>query len=194
MLRRNEELPIKFILPFLCIALILFVGTMTLFPTPSESFYSFQAKDIDLNTVSFSRFKNKVVLIVNVASKCGYTEENYKQLPILDRKYRSKGLEIIAFPCNQFGFQESGTNQEIKELAKTYGVNFLLMDKIEVNGPDAHPLWKFLKKQTGGTEINWNFSKFLITKNGVVYFKYDPATSPFKIEPDVENLLKDSTI
>jgi len=160
----------------------------------SDAFYTFNAKDIDLNVVDFKRFKNQVVLIVNVASNCGYTEQNYKQLPQLYKKYREKGLEIIAFPCNQFGFQEPGTNQQIKELAATYGVDFLLMDKVEVNGENAHPLWKYLRMQTGVTDIEWNFSKFLITRNGYVYSKYEPSLDPLQLEPDIQVLLNDNTI
>uniref|UniRef100_A0A6B2LMJ7 Glutathione peroxidase n=1 Tax=Arcella intermedia TaxID=1963864 RepID=A0A6B2LMJ7_9EUKA len=147
--------------------------------------------DIDKNPVDFTQFKDKVVLVVNVASNCGYTKIHYEQLPFLYKKYNSRGLEIVAFPCNQFGLQEPGDNEQIKQVAESYGLNFRLMDKIEVNGENAHPLWEYLKGQTGGSDVKWNFSKFLINKKGQVYGKYPSEISPLQIEEQIILLLKE---
>jgi len=187
-------LSVKYVISIsLCVVCVVMICWYIFSSAPME-FHSFEAKDIDLNVVHFNTFQGKVVLIVNVASKCGYTEVNYKQLPTLYSKYRDQGFEIIAFPCNQFGFQESGTNQQIKELASTYGVDFLLMDKVEVNGQNAHPLWKFLKQQTQVKDVAWNFSKFLITRKGRVFAQYEPSTEPQQLEPDILTLLQDNSI
>lgn len=149
--------------------------------------------DIDKKTVNLSDFKGKVVLIVNVASKCGFTPQ-YEGLEKLYKKYKSQGFEILAFPCNQFGNQEPGSNEEIKNFCTTkYNVNFKLFDKIEVNGPNTHPLYKFLKQEKPGMletpDIKWNFTKFLIDRNGIVIERYAPQTSPESIEKDIVKLL-----
>lgn len=149
--------------------------------------------DIDKKTVNLSDFKGKVVLIVNVASKCGFTPQ-YEGLEKLYKKYKSQGFEIFAFPCNQFGNQEPGSNEEIKNFCTTkYNVSFKLFDKIEVNGPNTHPLYKFLKQEKPGMrgtpDIKWNFTKFLIDRNGIVVERYAPQTSPESIEKDIVKLL-----
>ncbi|MCX7879142.1 MAG: glutathione peroxidase [Ignavibacteria bacterium] len=150
--------------------------------------------DIDKKEVPLAKFKGKVLLIVNVASKCGFTPQ-YEGLEKLYRKYKNRGFEILAFPCNQFGNQEPGTNEEIKNFCKTnYDVSFLLFDKIDVNGDNAHPLYKFLKDAKpgimGSKDIKWNFTKFLVDKEGNVVDRYAPQTTPEKLEKDIEKLLE----
>ncbi|CAN7007894.1 unnamed protein product [Brassica rapa subsp. trilocularis] len=151
-----------------------------------SSIYHISVKDIEGNNVSLSKFTGKVLLIVNVASKCGLTQGNYKELNILYAKYKTKGLEILAFPCNQFGGQEPGSNKEIKDnICTTFKGEFPIFDKIEVNGENASPLYKFLKEQKGGLfgdSIKWNFAKFLVDKQGNVVDRYAPTTSPLEIE------------
>uniref|UniRef100_A0A913ZZ30 Glutathione peroxidase n=1 Tax=Patiria miniata TaxID=46514 RepID=A0A913ZZ30_PATMI len=151
--------------------------------------YGFTVKDIDGNEVSLSKYKGHVALIVNVASQCGLTNKNYAQLQELHAKYaESKGLRILAFPCNQFGGQEPGTDEQIKEFAAKKGAQFDLFDKINVNGDNAIPLYKFLKKKQHGTltnAIKWNFSKFLINKKGEPVKRYGPQTAPKDIEKDI---------
>ncbi|KAJ0239794.1 glutathione peroxidase 3 [Hirschfeldia incana] len=158
-----------------------------------SSIYHISVKDIEGNDVSLSKFTGKVLLIVNVASKCGLTQGNYKELNILYAKYKTKGLEILAFPCNQFGGQEPGSNKEIKaNICTTFKGEFPIFDKIEVNGENASPLYKFLKEQKGGLfgdSIKWNFAKFLVDKQGNVVDRYAPTTSPLEIEKDIEKLL-----
>lgn len=161
----------------------------------NQSIYSLNLTliDIDKKQVKLSDFKGKVLLIVNVASKCGFTPQ-YQGLEKLYRKYKDKGFEILAFPCNQFGNQEPGTNEEIKEFCTTnYNVTFRLFDKIEVNGPNTHPLYKFLKDAKPGLmgtkDIKWNFTKFLVDRNGFVIDRYAPQTTPESIEKDIEKLL-----
>jgi glutathione peroxidase len=161
----------------------------------NNSIYSLKLnlQDIDKKPVNLSEFKGKVLLIVNVASKCGFTPQ-YEGLEKLYRKYKDKGFEILAFPCNQFGNQEPGTNEEIKNFCSTkYNVTFRLFDKIDVNGPNTHPLYKFLKEAKpglmGSKDIKWNFTKFLIDRNGNVVERYAPQTTPESIEKDIEKLL-----
>ena len=127
--------------------------------------YNISVKDIDMNLVDLSSYEGKTLLIVNVASKCGFTPQ-YKDLQNLYEKYQDKGLEVLGFPCNQFGAQEPGTNEEVKSFCDlNYSVSFKMFDKIDVNGSDASPLFKFLKHESPGimgTEaIKWNFTKFL---------------------------------
>ncbi|KAL9662565.1 hypothetical protein QQ045_027398 [Rhodiola kirilowii] len=137
-----------------------------------SSIYDFTVKDIRGSDVSLSEYKGKILLIVNVASKCGLTNSNYKELNVIYEKYKSHGLEISAFPCNQFGGQETGSNEDIQEVACTrFKAEFPLFDKVEVNGKNAAPLFKFLKSQKGGVfgdAIKWNFTKFLVDKEGKV--------------------------
>jgi len=123
------------------------------------------------------------------------TKLNYTQLVQLDERYRERGLRILGFPCNQFGSQEPGTNEEIKEFAAGYGVQFDMFDKIDVNGSSAHPLYVYLKKKQKGFLINaikWNFSKFLIDRNGNPVKRYAPNEEPFSIIPEIERLLDES--
>ncbi|HON93029.1 MAG TPA: redoxin domain-containing protein [Sedimentisphaerales bacterium] len=145
----------------------------------SQHLYSFELADIDGNPVSLSRFRGKVLLLVNVASKCGFTKQ-YEGLEALYEKYRDRGLEVLAFPANNFGGQEPGTNAQIKEFCMTtYGVAFPLFAKISVRGDDIHPLYRFLTglPQFGG-DIPWNFTKFLVNRQGEVIGRYDPAVAP----------------
>ncbi|TLT03115.1 glutathione peroxidase [Aliarcobacter cibarius] len=158
------------------------------------SIYDIEVKDINGKVVSMSKYKNKVMLIVNVASKCGFTNQ-YEGLEELHKKYSNKGLAVLGFPCNQFLSQEPGTEEQIKEFCSlTYGVEFDMFSKIDVNGENTHPLYKFLKENSKGvlgTEaIKWNFTKFLVDKNGNVVKRYAPSTTPKEIEADIINLLK----
>ncbi|GLT66104.1 hypothetical protein SLA2020_384930 [Shorea laevis] len=161
-----------------------------------KSIFDFTVKDIRGNDVSLSEYNGKVLLIVNVASQCGLTNSNYKELNVLYERYKSKGFEILAFPCNQFAGQEPGSNEDIQEVACTrFKAEFPIFDKVEVNGKDAVPLYKFLKSQKGGyfgDAIKWNFTKFLVNKEGKVVERYAPTTSPLKIEKDIQNLLESS--
>ncbi|XVE76649.1 hypothetical protein DITRI_Ditri12bG0190700 [Diplodiscus trichospermus] len=160
-------------------------------PNPN-SVYDFTVKDVRGNDVILSEYDGKVLLIVNVASKCGLTQSNYKELNVLYEKYKNQGFEILAFPCNQFAGQEPGTNEEIQEFACTmFKAEFLIFDKIEVNGKNAAPLYKFLKSEKGGyfgDAIKWNFTKFLVNKQGKVVERYAPTTSPLKIEQHTREL------
>lgn len=132
-------------------------------------------------------------MIVNVASQCGMANSNYTELSQLYEKYKQKGLEILAFPCNQFGAQEPGSNEQIKEFVCTrFKAEFPIFDKVDVNGDKTAPLYKHLKSRKGGLlgdSIKWNFSKFLVDKEGKVVDRYAPATSPLSIEKDLLKLL-----
>ncbi|KAM4094516.1 hypothetical protein ACB094_04G117800 [Castanea mollissima] len=145
------------------------------------------------NDVDLSKYKGKVLLIVNVASQCGVTNSNYTELNQVYEKYKDQGLEILAFPCNQFGAQEPGSNEQILEFACTrFKAEFPIFDKVDVNGNNAAPLYKFLKSSKGGIfgdSIKWNFSKFLVDKDGNVIDRYAPTTSPLSIEKDVKKAL-----
>ncbi|KOM44711.1 hypothetical protein LR48_Vigan06g001700 [Vigna angularis] len=152
-----------------------------------SSVHDFTVKDARGNDVNLGDYKGKVLLIVNVASQCGLTNSNYTELNQVYDKYKGKGLEILAFPCNQFGAQEPGTNEEIVEFACTrFKAEFSIFDKVDVNGDNAAPLYKFLKSSKGGgvlgDSIKWNFSKFLVDKDGNVVDRYAPTTSPLSIE------------
>ena len=158
-----------------------------------ESFYDFKANDINGKEVSMSSYEGKVVLIVNVASGCGFTPQ-YEGLQKLYDEHKEKGLEILAFPCNQFGEQEKGSEEEIKNFCeKNYSITFPIFEKVEVNGNDAHPIFKFIKEQNKGfmgTEsIKWNFSKFLLSKNGEVIKRYGSLDVPENLEADIKQLL-----
>lgn len=159
----------------------------------ASSIYDFTVKDIDGHDVSLEKYRGHVCLIVNVACKWGLTGKNYEQLQALYDEYaESKGLRILAFPCNQFGGQEPGTNEEIKAtVTEKYGVKFDMFAKIEVNGSGADPLWCYLKSKKGGTLgdfIKWNFSKFLINKEGIPVQRYAPTVEPFAMKKDIEKL------
>ncbi|XWS26146.1 hypothetical protein CRYUN_Cryun26dG0005800 [Craigia yunnanensis] len=158
-----------------------------------KTLYYYTVKDIDGKDVSLSKFKRKVLLIVNVASKCGLTTSNYSELSHVYEKYKTQGFEILAFPCNQFGGQEPGSNPEIKQFACTrFKAEFPIFDKVDVNGPNTAPVYQFLKSSAGGffgDLVKWNFEKFLVDKNGKVVERYPPTTSPFQIEKDIQKLL-----
>lgn len=157
------------------------------------NFYKFSAKDINGQDIEMSKYKGKVILIVNTASKCGFTPQ-FKELEELYNLYEEKGLEILGFPCNQFKSQDPGSNTEINNFCQlNYGVTFTMFEKIDVKGPEAHPIYKYLKGEAKGilsNEIKWNFTKFLLDSDGNVVKRYAPATSPLKIKEDIEKLLK----
>lgn len=157
------------------------------------SVYGFEAKTIDGQSQSLDAYRGKTLLIVNVASKCGFTPQ-YKGLEAMYKKFKDQGLVVLGFPSDQFGHQEPGDENEIKQFCSlTYDVSFPLFAKIDVNGDNAHPLYKYLKSASPGllgTEgIKWNFTKFLIDKNGNVVKRYGSMDTPEKIEKDVEALL-----
>ena len=157
------------------------------------SVYDFEANLIDGKPVKLSAFKGKVLLIVNTASKCGFTPQ-FAGLEALHEKYADKGLAVLGFPSNQFGGQDPGTNEEIGAFCmKNYGVSFPMMEKIDVNGANAAPLYKWLTKEKpgllGSTAIKWNFTKFLIGRDGTVLKRYAPLDTPASLERDVEAAL-----
>lgn len=159
-----------------------------------KHFYDFEAKNIKGKTISMSQYKGKVLLIVNVASECGFTPQ-YEGLEKLYETYKEQGFEILAFPCNQFGDQEPGSSEEIQKFCSTkFSVTFPLFQKIEVNGDNTHPLYVFLKSEAtgflGSESIKWNFTKFLIDKKGNVIERYGSITKPATIAKDIEKLLK----
>ncbi|CAH9061444.1 unnamed protein product [Cuscuta epithymum] len=158
-----------------------------------QSVYDFTVKNAKGEDVELSAYKGKVLLIVNVASQCGLTNSNYGELKTLYEQYKDKGLEILAFPCNQFAGQEPGTDEEILETACTrFKAEFPIFGKVDVNGKGAAPLYQFLKASKGGflgNDIKWNFSKFLVDKEGKVVDRYAPTTSPLSIKKDIEKLL-----
>jgi glutathione peroxidase len=156
--------------------------------------YDFQAKTIDGRDVSLSDYRGKVLLIVNVASRCGFTPQ-YSGLQKLYDQHKKKGFEVLGFPCNQFGHQEPEKESEIQNFCDmTYGVQFPLFSKIDVNGPKAHPVYEFLKRSKSGfmglRRIKWNFTKFLIDRTGKPIKRYAPQTAPSVIEKDIEAALK----
>ncbi|XP_062233433.1 putative glutathione peroxidase 7, chloroplastic [Phragmites australis] len=168
-------------------------GVATATAATEKSIYGFTVKDIDGKDSPLSKFKGKALLIVNVASQCGLTTSNYTELSHLYEKYKTQGFEILAFPCNQFGAQEPGSNPQIKQFACTrFKAEFPIFDKVDVNGPNTAPIYKFLKSSAGGflgDLVKWNFEKFLVDKNGKVVERYPPTTSPFQIEKDIQKLL-----
>jgi len=158
------------------------------------SLYDSSVPDIHGKPVKLDRYKGKVLLIVNTASKCGFTPQ-YKGLEALYRKLHGKGLEILGFPCNQFGAQEPGSGDEIASFCEVnYGVTFPLFAKIDVNGAHAAPLYKFLKKAKpgllGSEAIKWNFTKFLVDGTGNVVERYAPNAEPASLAADIEKLLR----
>jgi len=157
------------------------------------SIHKFSAKLNNGKTQKLSDYQGKVLLIVNTASRCGFTPQ-YKGLQGLYAKFKKRGFELLAFPCDQFGHQEPGTDSEILTFCEVnYGVEFPLFAKIEVNGAGTHPLYKFLKSQKGGLlgdSIKWNFTKFLVDREGNVIERYAPLTTPQRIAPDIEKLLE----
>jgi glutathione peroxidase len=157
------------------------------------SIYDYSAKSIDGKETSLKNFQGKVLLIVNVASRCGFTPQ-YQGLESLYLKYKERGFEILAFPCNQFGKQEPGTESEIKSFCETnYQITFPIFSKIDVNGSEAHPLYEHLKKEAtgilGSEAIKWNFTKFLVNREGKVTKRFAPTDKPEALESFIEGLL-----
>ena len=155
--------------------------------------FGFSAVDIDGATHPLAQYAGKVLLIVNVASQCGFTPQ-YTGLEALWRRYRDRGLVVLGFPCDQFGHQEPGNEAEIRNFCSlNYDVDFPLFAKIDVNGADAHPLWRWLKEEKSGLlgidAIKWNFSKFLVGRDGEVIARYAPATTPASLAADIEAAL-----
>ena len=158
-----------------------------------KSIYDFSVKDSNLKDVPLSEYKDKVLLIVNVASYCGLTYQ-YEGLEKLYKKYKNKDFEILGFPCNQFALQEPGSNEEIKKFCDTkYGITFKILNKINVNGSKEDPFYTFLKNKRsgiGGTkQIKWNFTKFLINKDGDVVNRFGPQSEPKDIESSIKELI-----
>lgn len=159
----------------------------------TSDFYGQQATTIDGAPLSLDAYRGQVVLVVNVASKCGFTPQ-YKGLEALYRQYKDRGFAVLGFPCDQFGHQEPGDENEIKDFCSlTYDVSFPMFAKVKVNGDDAHPLYQYLKSARpgllGSEAIKWNFTKFLIDREGQVVARYAPVDSPASIGKDVEKLL-----
>ena len=156
------------------------------------TFYDLEAKTIQGETIPMSTYKGKAVVIVNTASKCGFTPQ-YEGLEDLYEKYKDRGLEILGFPCNQFGNQEPGSSDDIQTFCQVnYGVSFTIFDKVDVNGSKTHPIFKYLKSELGGllgSKIKWNFTKFLIDKNGKPVKRFAPITKPEKMEASIKKLL-----
>lgn len=157
------------------------------------SLYDFEALQIDGKSVRLDQFKGKAILIVNTASACGFTPQ-FAGLEALHKQYGDKGLVVLGFPCNQFGAQDKGSNQEIAEFCQlNYGVSFPMMAKIDVNGDSAHPLYQWLTKEAPGllgtTGIKWNFTKFLVGKDGAVIKRYAPTDTPASLTKDIEAAL-----
>jgi glutathione peroxidase len=162
---------------FILLASIALMQTLSSF---AASLDSIPLKDIDGKDTSLKAYKGKVLLVVNVASKCGLTPQ-YKGLEGLQEKYKDKGFTVLGFPCNQFGGQEPGSNEEIKQFcSSTYSVTFPMFDKLDVNGPKRHPLYTALagKESPFPGDIKWNFGKFLISREGKILKRFEPATKP----------------
>jgi len=156
--------------------------------------YDFNVKDINGQEISMSKYKGKTLLIVNVASKCGFTPQ-YEGLEKLFEEYKDKNFMVLGFPANQFLSQEPGSNSDIGEFCRlTYGVKFDMFSKIDVNGRNTDPLYTHLKHEATGilgtTMIKWNFTKFLVDQNGKVLNRYSPSTKPVEMKEDIEKLLK----
>ena len=157
------------------------------------SIYDFKVKNIKNEEVKLSDYKGKVLLIVNTASKCGLTPQ-YEGLEDLYKKYKDQGLVVLAFPCNQFGSQEPGSNEEISSFCDLqFNITFPLFDKIDVNGEGTHPVYKYLKEQApgilGSKKIKWNFTKFLVSSNGDSITRYASTSKPESIESDIKKLV-----
>ena len=161
--------------------------------TDKQNIYNFSCLNQNGDEISLSNYEGKVLLIVNTASKCGFTPQ-YNELEKLHQKYSDKAFEVLAFPCNQFGKQEPGSDKEIQEFCSlNFNTNFPVFSKIEVNGNEAHPLYNFLTEAMPGLlgleSIKWNFTKFLIDQKGRPIARFAPNTSPEKIEPKIKELL-----
>jgi glutathione peroxidase len=160
---------------------------------PQKSIHEFTVKDSRGKDVDLSVYKGKVLLVVNVASKCSFTDTNYTQLTELYNRYKDKGLEILGFPCNQFLRQEPGTSVEAQDFACTrYKAEYPIFQKIRCNGPNTAPVYKFLKASKRGffgSRIKWNFTKFLVDREGKVIARYGTPTAPLSIEGDIKKAL-----
>ncbi len=159
----------------------------------SESIYDFSVQDIKGNDHDMAEYRGKVLLIVNTASKCGFTPQ-FEGLQALHKDLGERGLEVLGFPCNQFLNQDPADNGAISQFCSlNYGVDFPMFAKIEVNGPGAHPLYRFLKQQAkglmGSEKVKWNFTKFLVNSDGQVVRRYPPTSKPEAIRADIEKLL-----
>lgn len=175
------------------ILLTMILSIYLLFGGNTMSIYDIKVKDIDGKELTMAKYKNRVMLIVNVASNCGFTKQ-YSGLEKLHRDYSQKGLSILGFPCNQFLGQEPGTEEDIKNFCSVnFGIKFDMFSKIDVNGDDTHELYKYLKEHSSGFMgidiIKWNFTKFLVDKSGKVVKRYSPSTTPKEIEKDIIKLL-----
>ncbi|MDG2456063.1 MAG: glutathione peroxidase [SAR86 cluster bacterium] len=160
-----------------------------------DNIYNHSCNDNSGNLQNLSAFEGQALLIVNTASKCGFTPQ-YKGLQELQEKFKDSGFSVLAFPCNQFGGQEPGSSEEIQEFCTVnYGINFPIFEKVDVKGEDAHPLFKYLTSEKkgllGSESIKWNFTKFLIDKEGKPIARFAPNTTPDKISKEIENLLND---
>lgn len=160
-----------------------------------DNIYNHSCNDNSGNLQNLSAFEGQALLIVNTASKCGFTPQ-YNGLQELQEKFKDSGFSVLAFPCNQFGGQEPGSSEEIQEFCTVnYGINFPIFEKVDVKGEDAHPLFKYLTSEKkgllGSESIKWNFTKFLINKEGKPIARFAPNTTPEKISIEIENLLKD---
>jgi glutathione peroxidase len=168
----------------------IYYGTLAM-----TSIYQYEVKTINGQTYKLENLKGKVLLIVNTASKCGLTPQ-FEGLEKLHKQYQDQGLVILGFPCNQFSNQDPGSNAEIEEFCQlNYGVSFAMHDKIDVNGPHAHPLYQYLKSAApgllGSKNIKWNFTKFLINKEGQVLQRFAPMTQPEKLQNAIAQALLD---
>lgn len=160
-------------------------------------FYDYSARKMNGREVKMETYKGKVVIVVNTASKCGFTPQ-FAELETLYKKYKDQGLAILGFPCNQFANQDPASNQEIQNFCQlNYGVSFDMFEKVDVNGPETTPLYQFLKEEAKGAfggKIKWNFTKFLIDRKGEVIRRYAPATPPLKMEEEIKKLLAETTV
>ena len=162
-----------------------------------DNFYQFNARSLQGKDIGMDVYAGKVILVVNTASKCGFTPQ-YEGLETLYEKYRDAGLVILGFPCNQFGNQEPGSEKEISEgCLVNYGVSFPMFSKVEVNGDNAHPIYKYLKDTLPGflgKKIRWNFTKFLINSDGIPLKRFSSATKPEGLVKDIEKLLNSAPV
>ena len=155
--------------------------------------YDFEANKLNGESIKLNEFKGKTIVVVNTASACGLTPQ-YEGLENMYQKYKDQGLVILGFPCNQFGKQEKGNSEEIQEFCQVnYGVSFPMFEKIEVNGKNAHPIYKYLKSELSGgilgSKIKWNFTKFVIDKNGKPAKRFAPTTTPEKMESFIKEIM-----
>lgn len=158
-----------------------------------STIYDFKANKLTGEEVGLDQYKGKTIVVVNTASKCGLTPQ-YEGLEKMYKKYKDKGLVILGFPCNQFASQEKGSSEEIQEFCQVnYGVSFPMFEKVDVNGKNAHPVFKYLKSELKGgifgSRVKWNFTKFVIDKDGKPFKRYAPTTTPEKMEADIAKIL-----